>query len=498
MVNRRRFCQATLTAATIGAMFTGRQLYAAMLEVSGDLEALNLAGEQATLKRAAVQELSGALSGPLLLPGNAEYELARLVRNAGIDKHPALIVQPSGEADVSTAIQFARDNALVIAVKCGGHSTSGMSTCDGGMLIDLSRMRYVRVSPEQKVAYVSGGSLLGAMDHESMAHGLVTVAGTVSHTGVGGLATGGGFGRLARRYGLTLDNMRAADVVSADGKLRHASARENQDLFWGVRGAGGNFGVVTSFEFDLHPMSRQVIAGDLIYPIDRLRDVLEFYAEYSLDAPDELQSDLVFGYPAGGKPGFVLLSLCYSGEPANAERVMAAVKKLGKPMAGEIKPTEYVALQRSGDSSLPRVDASYLKGGFISGITPQLIDTLTGGLEPHPDRSTMIIFQQAGGAIKRIPADATAFAHRYAEYNMIATMAWMPGTAPQEHVRAVKGYWSTLMPFTHGFYVNEADGDNAALHDSNYQGNYPRLLEIKRRYDPDNNFRLNANIRPKA
>ena len=497
MLNRRTFCQATLTPAALGLLLGGRQVCAAMLAVDRDLEAINLDGGQTTLQRAAVQELSDALSGPLLLPGNAAYDLARLVRNAGIDKYPALIVQPTGEADVSNAVQFARDNELVIAVKCGGHSTAGMSTCDGGMMIDLSQMGYVRVSPGEKVAYVSGGSLLGPIDHESMAHGLVTVAGTVSHTGVGGLATGGGYGRLARRFGLTLDNMRAADVVSADGKLRHASAQQNQDLLWAVRGGGGNFGVVTSFEFDLHPMHRQVIAGDLVYPLDRLRDVLEFYAEFSIDAPDELQTDLVFGYPPAGKPGFVVLGLCYSGDPASADRVMAAVKTLGKPMAGELAPTDYVELQRSGDSSLPRVNATYLKGGFITGITPALIDTLIGGLEPHPDRSTQIIFQQAGGAIKRIPVEATAFAHRYAEYNMIATMAWKPEAAAAEHVQAIKRYWSSLLPFTHGFYANEADADNAALHNSNYQANFPRLLEIKRRYDPDNNFRLNANIRPR-
>ena len=500
-MNRRHFCRATLAAATGGALFSGSQLLAALQEVSADVDALTLAGKQSSLQRAAVQELSDALRGPLLLPGNAAYELARHVRNAGIDKHPALIVQPTGEADVSNAIQFARDNQLVIAVKCGGHSTAGKSTCDGGLMIDLSRMRYVRIDPQEKIAYVSGGSLLGAMDHEAMAHGLVTVAGTVSHTGVGGLATGGGFGRLARRYGLTLDNIRAVDVVSADGRQRHANAEQNQDLYWGVRGGGGNFGVVTSFEFDLHPMSREVIAGNLVYPIERLRDVLEFFNEFSLNAPDELQTDLVFGYPPGGRPGFVVLALCYCGDPATAERVMAPVKKLGKPIAGEIKPTDYVALQRSGDSDLPRVKASYLKGGFISELPPALIDTLVDGLEPHPKRSTQVIFQQAGGAIKRIASDATAFAHRYAEHNMIATMAWQPDADQAEraeHVRAIKAYWGAVMPFTHGFYVNEADDDNASITDRNYQGNYPRLLAIKRRYDPDNNFRLNANIRPDA
>ncbi len=495
-MNRRNFCQTSLAAATAAALFTSHRALAAMLKVGGDVDAITAAGQQSTLQRAAVQELSDSLRGPLLLPGNAAYDQARLVLNAAIDKHPALIVQPTGVADVGNAVDFARENQLVVAVKCGGHSTAGKSTCNGGMMIDLSRFRHVRVDPSEKVAYVSGGSLLGAMDHETMAHGLVTVAGTVSHTGIGGLTTGGGFGRLARRYGLSLDNVRALDVVSADGKVRHASVEENQDLYWGVRGAGGNFGVVTNFEFDLHPMSRQVIAGNLFYPISRLRDALEFYAEFSLQSPDELATELVFGYPAGGKPGFVLLALCYCGDPKNAERAMAAVKKLGKPMMGEIKSMDYVALQRSGDSDAPRATASYLKGGFTSEIKQKLINAILDGLQPHPGRSTQMIFQQAGGAIKRVPSDATAFAHRYAEHNMMATVGWKPGAPRDEHVRYIKSYWQTLAPYTYGFYVNEADEDNAAITDKNYQGNYPRLLGIKRRYDPDNIFRLNANIRP--
>ena len=496
-MKRRNFCKATLGTAAAGILLPMHHaLAAALMKVDGDVDALTANGMQATLKRTAVQELSDSLRGPLLLPGNPAYDSARHVLNAAIDKHPALIVQPSGTADVSYAVNFARENNLVTAVKCGGHSSSGKSTGNGGMMIDLSRFRHVRVERDEKVAYVSGGSLLGAMDHEAMAQGLVTVAGTVSHTGVGGLTTGGGFGRLARRYGLALDNVRALDIVSADGQVRHASADENQDLYWGVRGAGGNFGVVTSFEFDLHPMNRQVLAGNLFYPIERLRDILEFYAEFSMTAPDELATDLIFGYPPGGSPGFVLLALCYSGDPAKGARAMAAVEKLGKPLRGEIRPTDYVALQRSGDSDAPRATASYLKGGFISELNQKLIDTILDGLQPHPQRSVQMIFQQSGGAIKRIPSNATAFAHRYAEHNMIATVNWKPDTPAQEHVRVIKRFWNTLMPFTNGFYVNEADDDNASLTNKNYQGNYARLLDIKRQYDPTNIFRLNANIDP--
>jgi FAD/FMN-containing dehydrogenase len=463
-----------------------------------DVDAVSLSGRQLTLTGAQLGELRAALRGSLLLPGGPGYDSARHVLNAAIDKHPALIVQPTGVADVSAAVQFARDNQLVIAVKCGGHSTSGQSTVNGGMMIDLSQFRHVRVDADARRARVSGGSLLGALDHESMAHGLVTTAGTVSHTGVGGLTTGGGFGRLARRFGLSLDNVTAVDVVSADGQARYCTEDLNEDLYWGVRGAGSNFGVVTSFEFELHPMERSVIAGNLVYPIERLRDVLEFYGEHAPRWPDELYADLVFGYPGQGKPGFIVLAPCYSGDKKQAEAVLAVFDRLGKPMAGELRSWDYVELQRSGDSTLPRATASYLKGGFISTLPPKLVDDIIDGLEPAPDRSTQFIFQQAGGAIKRIPAAATAFAHRYAELNMILTLDWQPGTPGDAHMANARAYWKTLAPHTHGFYVNEADEENAALHNRNYQGNFQRLVEIKRRYDPDNNFRLNANIRVPA
>ena len=236
--------------------------------------------------------------------------------------------------------------------------------------------------------------------------------------------------------------------------------------------------------------------GNLMFPMDRLRDILEFYADFSVNAPDELCTDLIFGYPAGGGPGFVMLALCYSGDHAAGAKAMAPLKTLGKPLRGEIKPTDYVVLQRSADSDAPRATASYLKGGFLTALNQKLIDTIVQGMQAHPDRSTLMIFQQAGGAINRIPIDATAFAHRYAEHNMMITVSWKPGSPRQPHVADIKRYWATLAPFTHGFYVNEVDDDNAELVNKNYQGNYTRLLKIKRRYDPENIFRLNANIRP--
>ena len=274
-MDRRRFIGCSVAAAVAASLPYGRTWAA---KIAGDVAAVRSGGGATTLAATDLQQLKDSLRGPLLLPGDPGYDVARRVRNLSIDKHPALIIQPSGAADVRTAVDFAREKDLLLAVKCGGHSYAGKSTCEGGMQIDLSSMRGVRVDTAARKAWVYGGSLLGELDHEAMSLGLVTTAGTVSHTGVGGLTLGAGFGRLARRFGLALDNVKSVDIVSADGQLRHASAEENQDLYWAVRGGGGNFGVVTAFEFDLHPMQRQVIGGAMIFPLERARELLMAYS----------------------------------------------------------------------------------------------------------------------------------------------------------------------------------------------------------------------------
>ena len=489
-MHRRKFCQATLLAG--GALALSPWLRAAGAEV----HATTIDGKELNIAAGAVDDLAAGLRGPLLLPGNAAYDEARQVLNPTIDKHPALIVQPSGVADVMRAVQFAQDQRLSTAIKCGGHSASGKGTVNGGLQIDLSRFRHVRVDPGERIAYVSGGSLLGAMDHEALAHGLVTTAGTVSHTGVGGLATGGGFGRLGRKFGLTLDNIRAVEVVSADGRVRRASAEEYPELYWGVRGGGSNFGVVTGFEFQLYPMKREVLLGNFIYPYARLKDALEFYAEFAPNAPDELQTDLIYGFPPGNDQGFVFFQNVYCGKESEGRKVLKQYAKLGKPIKETLAMTDYEVLQRSSDWDAPRSTAAYLKGGFISELPQALIDAIVDGMEPGAGRSTQMIFQQAGGAIARVPTDATAFPHRYAEFNMMATIGWKPDQPGDEHKQWIKSYWRQLQPHTRGFYTVEADDDNASEWDRNYQGNFARMVEVKRRYDPDNIFRLNANVSP--
>jgi hypothetical protein len=498
-MKRRHFLQSSVAAAVAASLPTGQALaaaLAALAEVSGDVNAVTGSGAQVTLEQAAVKELSEALRGRLLLPGVEGYDVARRVLNAGIDKHPALIVQPTGAADVSLAVNFARERNLLLAVKCGGHSYGGTSTCDGGLQIDLSTLRNARVDPFAKTAYVAGGSLLGELDHEAMRFGLVTTAGTVSHTGVGGLTLGGGFGRLARRYGLALDNVKAVDIVTADGKLRHASATENPDLYWAVRGGGGNFGVVTNFEFGLHEMQRQVIGGDVMFPLAQLRDVLSMYADYIGSAPDDMYLDFVVSSEIGSTDGVCILHACYSGPESEAERVLSPIYKAGQPLKDGIKPVDYVAIQRSWDNSDPRNFSEYLKSGFINEFPPALVDALVQNFDTFADRGTTCFFQHSGGAIGRVPADATAFAHRNSLAAMFIVVSWPLAEPGDSHIAYARESWKHLEPYTDGWYTNEVSGESAALVNSNYQGNYQRLVKVKNQYDPTNLFRLNANVKP--
>lgn len=497
-MDRRRFLQSSL-AASMSAALPASQAFAALqalTQVSGDVRAVTGDRTEISLEQAAVQELADSLHGNLLLPGNEGYDAARRVLNASIDKHPALIVQPSVAADIQNAVAFAKERDMLLAVKCGGHSYAGKSTCNDGMQIDLSTYRHCRVDPGARTAYVAGGSLLGELDHEAMAHGLVTTAGTVSHTGVGGLTLGGGFGRLARRFGLALDNLKAVDIVTADGRLLHASADENPDLFWGVRGGGGNFGVVTSFEFHLHPMQRTVVGGEMIWPLEQARDVLRFYADYAMNAPDELYCDAYMQATMTGEGNGVGMHVCYSGPESEAEKVLAPIKKLGDPMLNTVAAVDYVAIQKSWDNTDPRNTGEYLKSGFINEFPQAVADALIDGFEPDPGRNTTVFFQHSGGAIGRVPVEATAFAHRKSQANMFAVVSWPLDSDRAPHVDYVRSYWKDVEAATDGYYTNEVANEPQAQVNKNYQENFPRLLEVKKKYDPDNLFRLNANIAP--
>lgn len=498
-MKRRLFLQSSAVAAAAASLPTSHAIaaaVAAMTEVAGNVNAITGNGSQIMLEQSAVKELGDSLRGRLLLSGYDGYDAARHVLNPTIDKHPALIVQPSGAADIMSAVSFARERNMLVAVKCGGHSFSGKSTCEGGMQIDLSSFRSARIDAESRTAYIAGGSLLGELDHESMAQGLVTTAGTVSHTGVGGLTLGGGFGRLARRFGLALDNVTAVDIVTADGKLVHASADEHPDLYWGVRGGGGNFGVVTSFEFKLHPMQRTVIGGELIFPLKSLPDVLRVYADYAPTAPDDLYMDLVVASKGGTQEGICMLHACYSGPEEHAEKVLAPLYKAGTPINDGIKAIDYVAIQRAWDNTDPRTTGSYLKSGFVNDIPDKLISTISQNYKTFNERGTTMFFQHSGGAIGRVPTDATAFAHRKSVANMFTVVDWPLAESRDSHVKYIKDYWKDFEPFTDGWYTNEVADHADKTVNRNYQGNYERLLKVKNHYDPSNLFRLNANVKP--
>src|SRR5262245_7938979 len=501
MLTRRSFLARTsmlgLAAGPIGRAWPA--LLSTSTSVDHDIAAVTGDGKPVTLTRSSVQELANSLRGNVLLPGIPAYDEARRVRNAQIDRHPALIVQPRGAADVSTAVQFARTPNLLVAVKCGGHSPAGKSTCEGGMQIDLSLMRGVSVDPEARIARVPGGSLLGDLDHEAMAHGLVTTAGTVSHTGVGGLTLGGGFGRLARRFGLALDNVRGVEIVTANGTILRANAHENADLFWGVRGGGGNFGVVTAFDFALHPMQRPVIGGRVVFPLSQAKSVFSFYADYEAEAPDELaldawllsRSDL--GFMGASGVGF---AVCYSGPASRAEEIMRKIRSAGTPVFDNLATIDYVALQRAGDDTERRAIGAYTKTGYVRKISPQLIDAIVDGMQEHPERSTSMVFQQLGGAIARVSPEATAFPFHDVPATAVLAADWPATSDPEPHLKWLSQYWSTIAPFTYGFYTNDVVEESQKQVDENYLGNYPRLVKLKNQYDPTNLFRLNANVRP--
>ncbi|MEX2281085.1 MAG: FAD-binding oxidoreductase [Gemmatimonadota bacterium] len=501
-MQRRTFFRSTAVAAA-ALSFPDRhsfaELYRAADQQPQDLAAVTGDGKQITLSSKAIADLRARLRGRVLLSADPGYDDARRILNPSFDKRPALIAQVTGAADVRAAVDFARENqGLLTAVKCGGHSFSGQSTCDRGLMVDLSGMRNVRVDPVARRAVVTGGSLLGHVDHEAMAYGLVTPLGTVSHTGVGGLVTGGGFGRLARRFGLAIDNLVAVDVVTADGQLRHASKDVNPDLFWGVRGGGGNFGIVTSFEFRLHPMQRQVIAGSIRYPIARAQEVLSLYADYAPTAPDELQLDVALLKPPGDAPGMASFGVCYSGPASRAEAVLAPLRKLGTPLADDVGAKDYVAVQKSGDISDPRAMAMYLKSGFVPQIPAALLKAMVDGFRGDPTRYTQIVFVQSAGAISRVGTETTAFSQRSAQANMLGIVGWPNGSESAQHVAYIKQYWAALEPFTHGFYTNDLDMTSLKASDvtDNFGRNYDRLVATKTKYDPRNLFRLNANVKP--
>jgi len=385
-----------------------------------------------------------------------------------------------------------------VAVRGGGHSLSGQSVCDGGLVIDLSRMRSVRVDPIALVARVEPGVLLGELDREAQFFGLVTPAGTVSDTGAAGLTLGGGYGRLTRRFGLACDNMIGADVITADGRYVRASEQENPDLLWGLRGGGGNFGVVTSFEYRLHPVAPMMYGGQLMFSAQDTPEVLRYFAGYMAGAPDELYiaGDLVVA-PQVGR--VFACDVCYSGPLQQAERVLEPLRRYRKPLRDSLGPQTYVRLQSSGDAGNAPGRGYYERSGFLRGIDPGLIDASLAIMD-EPQALGDLVYWQHGGAVSRVKPDATAIWHRDAQLSLLVDSEW---DDPHDHrardaaMQWARDTWHKLERFTDGFYVNTLAGDDPHQRvRATYGGNYSRLVALKGKYDPTNLFRLNANVPP--
>lgn len=368
-------------------------------------------------------------------------------------------------------------------------------------MIDLSLMRAVRVDPIAKTARVQAGALLGDLDQEAQQFGLATTAGTVSHTGAAGLTLGGGHGRIARKFGLTCDNVLAFDIITADGTFRRVSAEENSDLYWGLRGGGGNFGVVTSFLYQLHQVGPMVLGGGVMYPLTQAKQVFDFYREFTANAPDELAVDAVIIAPPG-IPGFIMLDICYNGPLDEGERLVAPLRSFGKPMADHIAPVSYVELQTRADGATPPGRQYYNKAGLMTeldhGAIDALVDRLNDGPEEgaDPTRATLVIIQQLGGAIAQKAPDATAYVHRDARFDFLTLAGWTNPERSEDNIKYLRGTFDLIEPHTIGFYSNHMVDSDQPRARSAYRSNYDRLVQLKNKYDPTNLFRLNANVQP--
>jgi FAD/FMN-containing dehydrogenase len=504
-MRRRQFLRTAL--GTAAAVTLHRHLAAQSPgSEPSEVEAALANGGVTSLRGPELKELADALHGRLLLPRDAGYDEARRLVSRRFDKHPAMIVQATGAADVGYAIDFARQHRLLLAVKGGGHSDFGVSACDRGMMLDLSQMQGVRVDADARRAWVAGGTLAGLVDHETHPHGLAVPLGGSPTVGIGGLATGGGIGRLSRQFGLTLDSIRSVDVVTADGKLVRASEMEAPDLLWAVRGGGGNFGVVTGFEFELHPTPARVVAGTIAFPFSQLQQVLSAYADYSASAPDELYLACFLGTRNSPEDSILLLDVCYSGDETKTEQMLRSVRQFGRVIKDDVRPVSYLSVQGAdahADSRAATVAPArgvFFSAGFIAGFDKQLAAMIGDRAEPGTGRRVNILFLPAGGAIQRVPVGVTAFPNRSVSHDMILVASWeLSDAGAAGNLDAAQRLWRDLKPATHGFYNNDmAGGVSSDAVAANFGENYPRLAGLKARYDPDNVFRSNANIRPKG
>jgi hypothetical protein len=448
----------------------------------------------------AVEEFKASLQGALLRPGDVGYDDARKVWNGMIDRRPALIACCRGVADIINSVNFARTHRLLVAVRGGGHNVAGNAVCDGGLMIDLSLMRSVRVDPARRTARVEPGATWGEFDRETQAFGLATPGGQISMTGVAGLTLGGGWGHLARRYGLASGNLISADVVTAEGNFLTAGETENADLFWALRGGGGNFGVVTSLEYRLHAVG-PVLGGLVAYPLEQGKEVLRLFRDLTVAAPDELASDIVMITLPDGTP-VVGTVVCYTGPGDAGERLLAPLKTFSPLLMDSIVRGPYTTAQKLVDDIYPKGLQYYWKSSFINAINDDVIDIMVRYCANRPSPMCHgLIEHQLGGAVSRIDREATAFDHRDVQYTFMSIGQCSEPSEAADCVRWAREFWEAMQPHsTGGVYVNylgqEADEGVERVKAAYGPGKYQRLVALKNKYDPTNLFRLNQNIRP--
>jgi FAD/FMN-containing dehydrogenase len=445
-----------------------------------------------------VTELRASVRGDVLLPDAAGYDESRALWNALHDRRPAVIVRCAGVADVIASVTFARTQGIAVAVRGGGHNVAGTGSCDGGLMLDLSRLKGIRVDPGARTARAEPGLTWGEFDHGTQAFGLATTGGICSEAGIAGVTLGGGFGWLMRKHGLALDNLLSIDIVTADGQLRTASPNDNADLFFAVRGTHSNFGVVTSLEYRLHPVGPTVLAGMVLHPLERAKDVLRFYREYTRGAPEEMSAWAALLTSPDGHPMVAILA-CFVGPVETGETVMGPLREFGPPVADMIQSMPYVQAQSLIDEAFPAGRCSYWKSSLLSDLSDEAIDTLISGFREVASPYSSVLVEQLGGAMSRVSAQETAFRHRDVPFDLVIMPMWSDPAESERHIGWADALWQAMQPFSSGgVYVNYLGHEGEDRIKAAYGSNYERLARLKRAYDPSNLFRFNQNIDPTA
>jgi hypothetical protein len=451
---------------------------------------------QISISNEVVEELKLNLRGELLLPQEEGYDKARTVWNEMIDKKPALIVKCAGPSDVIRAVNFARKNNLLVSVKGGGHNFAGKAVCDEGVMIDLSNMRSIRVDPASQTARAEAGALLSDLDHETQAFGLATTGGTVSHTGISGLTLGGGQGWLMNKYGLTIDNLLSVDMVLADGSFVQASKSENKDLFWAIRGGGGNYGIVTSFEYQLHKVGPQILGGMILYSMDKAMDVLRFYRSFSMDTPEELSAMLGILTSPDGLPVIGII-VGWVGDPEEGEQYLKPLREFNTPLVDLIGKMPYTQLQKLLDAAVPHGLHRYAKMGYLPHLNDDLLEVIIDHSKQITSPFSAVLLNCIKGAVTKVDPDETPFVYRNEQWHFDIVAQWTDPSKADQHISWARSFWQDSEKFTKGTGINFFDADDG--HDRvrlAYGHNYSRLAMLKHKYDPENFFRMNNNILP--